>query len=270
MNKLIAIASITVALVGCGGGGSSATTPTTHVVALMGQSNMVGVFTATDAPYTPSPSIKHLTLDNRLVESNGQLYSTPSNYTELFTTTSEGPGMAFAEELLSRLPAGDSIVLVPCARGGSSMAEQTLDNTTNIFNMHFPRSLLDVCQERIALALELSKGTFDGTVYYQGESDAHLPSIDDYGYWGDGLSLIRETLADQFGSNNLVTMQIANFLGRTPEQDAQWDAFKQYQTIWAVENDVQIVYTDDQPMGDVIHLSIEGAREVGKRAASVF
>lgn len=133
-----------------------------HLFVLAGQSNMVGV-NAPPGNQETSPAIFDFDnnyrwrvgsepIDNSVVAVDPVAADTFSGY---------GPGMAFALHLQTLHPDW-AIGLIPCSRGGSSIAEwqRNLSQET----------LYGVCLKRIRAASTM--GTLDGLLFYQGETDA--------------------------------------------------------------------------------------------------
>ena len=268
--KLAAVATIAASLfiTGCG--------EKTKIVVLMGQSNMVGT-NKTD--YIPETNIRvrALTLDNRLVVAGENLYSGSSSHKELLPMK-EGVslGTEFGKLYSNFLKPDEEVVLVPCARGMSTMKEQVEPGTTNFFGIKFEKSLLQVCVDRAKIASNLTGGgQVHAVLYYQGEADAYMarsfPSAEKqlHTEWELGVLKIKRTFKEAFGTERFAFAQLATVDDETVS--GQWNRFKAMQEAVSVKHNIPMVKTDDLSMEqDELHLDAKAAREVGYRFAEAL
>jgi len=158
--------------------------------------------------------------------------------------TNAGYSMAssFAAAWLADHP-GQTIAFVPCAKGGSLIADWQRSESRE--------TLYGSC---LARALEAEKyGTIAGVLWYQGESDAMLlpgAHVDDY--WQFQSKLFNDFEQD-FGP---VTFAQIGTTTR-PEYFPNWGAIQAQQ--------IGGVYTADLPLSDFVHLSAQGYDELGER-----
>lgn len=153
--------------------------PPKNIVILAGQSNMAGrggVVNNTKTGITtwdgivppqcqPNPSIFRLSADLTWVLANEPLHK-DIDYNK---TNGIGPGMAFANAILTKEPGFGTVGLVPCAIGG-----------TNISQWAKGGFLYDQLVGRSTVAMQ-SGGTIRAMLWYQGESDTeYKEDADDY------------------------------------------------------------------------------------------
>jgi len=174
-----------------------------------------------------------------------------------------GPSIAFAEALLARRP-GTPIGLVPCAKGGSALAEWTPSRS--------PQSLYGSCLSRALAASAL--GTVKGILFFQGEADAVDP------IHGIGIPLYAESWAKEFSvfvaafrrdlASPVLPVVFAE-LGKNPNLAAfnRWELVKAQQRSVSLPA-VGMIHTDDLELGDALHFTTESYRIIGQRFASVM
>ena len=239
-----------------------------HVFALMGQSNMVGV---PDQKYLTMPidsRIKMLTIDDRITQAKYDMYNDVSIHSDYMESNGIGSGISFANALLTYYDRDDEILLIPCARGGSSMYEQLDQNVKSIFGIVYPNSLLDTCISRINNVLNTVEfSVYDGTLYYQGETDALIGNVEDH--WKSGILTIRETMRQQFGTSNFVFAQLSIIVGNDDTQQ-KWNEFKNQQYMFSLQSKIPMITTDDLSMFDGIHINADSQQIVGERFAKAY
>lgn len=261
--KYINIIILTIAIFGCNNNPSPIhTAHKTHIVVLMGQSNMVGG-NEIEVERQFNERILSLNLENEIDIAEDPLYFGISMYPELLNSNGVGPGVSFADEYIKSLPSHDDIILIPCARGASTMNEQINPYTTNMFGTEFERSLLDVCMERIDLVLnQTPNSTVDAVLYYQGESD-----LGNFNEWFNGLLYIKRTLEGTYYNMTFIFAQ----LSLNEEAPPLWDEFKEDQAHFAEQYNIPMVKTDDiSTMYDHIHVDHESQIRIGKRFYQKF
>jgi hypothetical protein len=144
-----------------GGGGSAGSSGvTTHVFLLFGQSNMAGYARATDADKMENPRIRVLGFDQ--CAATGRM----NNQWDVAVPPlhecgpgAVGPGDWFSKTLIQKLPANDTILLVPCALSGQAISvfSKGTDKYTWMVN-------------RVKAAQQMG-GVVEGMLFHQGESD---------------------------------------------------------------------------------------------------
>ncbi|KAK8643077.1 hypothetical protein V6N13_012393 [Hibiscus sabdariffa] len=151
-----------------------------NIIILAGQSNMAGRGgvandTATGIPRwdgdvppqcQPNPSIFKLSADMAWVEAREPIHAD----IDAKKTNGIGPGMAFANAVLTKDPNIGLVGLVPCAIGG-----------TNISEWQKGEFLYEQLVKRARLALQSGAG-FKAMLWYQGETDTiHKQDVELYG-----------------------------------------------------------------------------------------
>ena len=105
-----------------GDAGRHETGPTFHVFLLLGQSNMAGYPKAQDADKVEKPRIKVLGYDNCAATGRQQdKWDVAVPPLHECWNGAIGPGDYFSKTLIDKIPAGDTIGLVPCAISGEKI-----------------------------------------------------------------------------------------------------------------------------------------------------
>lgn len=150
-----------------GSAGSNASSgPTFHVFLLLGQSNMAGYPKAQDADKVEDPRIKVLGYDDCAAtgrKTNEWDVAAPPLH-ECWNGAI-GPADYFAKTLIAKLPAQDTIGLVPCAISGERIETFMKDGGAKY----------SWIVERAKLAQQAG-GVIDGILFHQGESNNGDPS----------------------------------------------------------------------------------------------
>lgn len=160
-----------------GSGGAAAPSTTFHVFLLIGQSNMAGGAKTDPADLQENPRVKVLGYD--ACNATGRKYNewdTASPPLHACWSNGIGPGDQFGKTLISKLPAGDTIGLVPCAIPGVDIdffRKGVVSARRKEFSIppdnHWS-SAYDWVLERARLAQQQG-GVIDGIIFHQGESD---------------------------------------------------------------------------------------------------
>jgi hypothetical protein len=134
-----------------------------EIILLVGQSNMAGRAPLTDADKQPDPRVLVL---NRLDQWYNQ--GEPIHYDKP-QVLGVGPGFTFAKLLADKEP-GVTIGLVPCAYGGTTMAQWDPKAKGSSTKLYPPDNLYDNAIRRAKIAMQ--SGTLVAILWHQGESDA--------------------------------------------------------------------------------------------------
>lgn len=170
-----------------------------------------------------------------------------------------GPGLFFAKHILENT--NRSVALIPCAHGGTSMAQwdpALKDQGDN--------SLYGAMINRINLV----GGKVKGVLWYQGESETNVEGNKVYREkLGNLIDAIRRDTGQpdlplimvQIGRHTLTTDLIAGKCWETV-RDIQRQANELRKNVWVVAG-------IDLPLVDIIHLSTEANERLGKRLGEV-
>jgi hypothetical protein len=230
---------------------------------LMGQSNMSGRGLLAELPpgwNRPDPRILLLGNDGvvrpavePLDSAEGQIDAVSAD-----AAAAVGPGLTFARARLEADP-DRRILLVPCAKGGTAIAEWTpaTDRST----------LFGSCVARAREARTF--GRLAGGIWYQGESDTRTWEAAQG--WAarcaDMLSAFREAMAQPNLPVIVVSLgdppEIGEYAGRYPH----WEAVRAAQDALRL-NHVRVVPARGLPRNsDGLHLSTAGQLALGRRLA---
>ncbi len=141
-----------------GSGGSSGAK--LHVFLLLGQSNMAGYAKATTADKQNNPRIRVIGFDDcaETGRKKDQWADATPPLHECWNKAI-GPGDSFSQALLEKVPATDSILLVPCALSGKSINDMKKGTSNYTWFISRAKS-----------AVQLG-GVIEGFIFHQGESD---------------------------------------------------------------------------------------------------
>lgn len=223
------------------------------VFILAGQSNMAGRGFVEPAD----------TISNRRVlsiDKNGQLVyaKEPLHFYEP-TRTGLDCGLSFGKTLINNLPDSITILLIPAAVGGSSVAQWLGDSTyRNVKLLTNFRSKVDIAK---------SYGNIKGILWHQGESDANPAGISTYEV---KLSTLFEVFRSIISNKSLPIM--VGSLGSYSGDKTNWELInKQIQDVAEKDSLLYIIPTSDlKDKGDKIHFDSEGQRRMGERMAYKF
>jgi hypothetical protein len=227
---------------------------------LMGQSNMSGrgsVAELTVAERALDPRILLLGNDGRLRvaaepldDARGQIHVASAD-----PRAGVGPGLFFARAMLARN--GRPIVLIPCAKGGSSIHDWTSFDEAD--------SLYTSCIARTRSV----GGRIAGLLWYQGETDARDPNA--FRWWPLAFRrLVARARRDlRFSGLPIVAVSLARYEpGLKPYPG--WRRLQAAQSALSVKG-VAIVGTKDLPLqADGLHLTTAAQRTLGARIAYVW
>lgn len=234
------------------------------VYILAGQSNMSGrgaLAELTDAERTADPAIRLYGNDGQwrlarepLDDATGQVDAVSAD-----AKAAVGPGMFFARALYAR--SGRPIVLVPCAKGGSSLAQWSPASVGR-------ETLYGSCIARARAA----GGRIAGILWYQGESDARDAAV--ARDWATGFGTLVAAFRRDFAAPRLpvVFVRIAD----APAGAGDAERYPAWRLVQSVQSGVRIactamVPTDDLPrLPDELHLTTPAQRTLGPRLADAM
>lgn len=168
-------------------------------------------------------------------------------------------GYSFGTTMLRNIPDSISILLIPCAVGGSSISQWLGDS------VHRNIRLFSNFLEKIAIGRKL--GTVKGILWHQGESDANDRDIPLY---GKRLSVLISRFRSAAADSNLPVLlgELGSFSGDKMNWDLVNLAIREY----SLQDSMTAVITtaDLQHKGDNIHFDSEGQRKMGARFAEAY
>jgi len=224
------------------------------VFVLAGQSNMAGRGLVEPSDTIPDPRILTINTSGDIVVAKEPLHFYEPALTGLDC------GLSFGKELLKHIPDSISVLLIPTAVGGSSVAQWINDSTFR----NVP--LLSNFKEKIEIGK--SHGTIKGILWHQGETDAATPeTIEIHDSQLRRLfSLFRSEV------NNEELPILIGELGSFSKNYDSWQAINSKIGAY-VQTDpfAYLIETSDlKHKGDFVHFDSEGQREMGKRFALKF
>ncbi|WP_225421482.1 sialate O-acetylesterase [Sphingomonas parva] len=244
-------------------GAAAAKPPLPDVYLLAGQSNMSGrgaLADLTEAERTPDPGIRLYGNDGKarvaldpLDSAEGQIDAVSAD-----PQAAVGPGLGFAREIArhSRRP----IVLVPCAKGGSSIARWQPGGGRD--------TLYGSC---LARAREAG-GRVHGILWYQGESDA--ATLAAANAWPEAFAALIARFRDDLGDARLpvVFVQLADPPAR-PDRALRYPGWRQVQAGQGgvrMKCTAMVAAAGLPRLEDELHLTTAGQRTLGPRLAAAM
>lgn len=172
-----------------------------------------------------------------------------------------GPGLFFAQHLYAN--GVEAVGLIPSAHGGTSM-----DQWDPAKKDMGDESLYGAMINRIKMV----GGDIKGLLWYQGESDTFSEDAAK-AYESKMLNFIDAVRSDT-GKCNLpvIFVQIGRFIQLRPTDGHEqgWSRVQESQRrIMSLRKNIYVVPTVDLSLDDLIHISYEGQRRLGKRMAEV-
>jgi len=167
-----------------------------------------------------------------------------------------GCGLPFAKEMVKET--GVPIGLVPCAHGGTSMEQwspEKRDEGGNSLYGSMYRRFLSV------------GGRVKGVLWYQGESDANSEAAP---LFHDRFINLVKAIRQDFNDPNLpfYYVQIGRFV--INRDIPEWNIIQEQQRLCAQEiPNCQMVTSVDLELDDLIHISTNGYKRIGKRLANL-
>ncbi|WP_026968721.1 sialate O-acetylesterase [Algoriphagus terrigena] len=224
------------------------------VFVLAGQSNMAGRGLVEPADTIPDPRIFTINASGDILVAKEPLHFYEPALTGLDC------GLSFGKELLKHIPDSISVLLIPTAVGGSSVAQWINDSTyRNV-------SLLSNFREKIEIGK--AHGTIKGILWHQGETDASTP--ENIEIHDSQLQRLFSLFRDEVNNETLPILvgELGSF-SKTPDS---WQAINSEIAAY-VQTDpfAYLIKTGDlKHKGDFVHFDSEGQREMGKRFALKF
>ena len=245
---------------------------------LAGQSNMQGAGKLLQQS-PGNPSIMMFNMDNtwqvaqhplhRMFESVAPVHQTiskrpPEEWEELREQSKQSPiggvcpGLFFAQHLHAN--GIKNVGLIPCAHGGTSMSQWDPEKK-NLGD----ESLYGAMINRIKMTgLDIK-----GLLWYQGESDAGDPEV----YENKMLKFIDAIRKDsRHPELPVIFVQINRFylVSTSEEYKRGWEQVKESQRrIMSLRENVYMVSAVDLTLDDLVHISYEGQKRLGRRMAEV-
>ena len=224
------------------------------VFILAGQSNMAG--RAFVGPQDTIPNDRILTINskNQLIYAKEPLHFYEPDLAGLDC------GLSFGYSLLKTIPENITVLLLPTAVGGSSIAQWINDS------FHRNVKLYANFKDKITLGQEY--GIIKGILWHHGENDA--TSNETIKVYKEQLKILFDLFRKDADDLNLPIL--IGELGSFFIADTNVHAInRQIQEYVKTDNSAFLIKTDDlKDNGDKIHFDSEGQREMGKRFAYKF
>lgn len=172
------------------------------------------------------------------------------------------PGTAFAIAYLDLAP-GKRIVLIPCAKGGSLIEEWQRNRNRD--------SLYGSCLFRFRMAMRYGQPL--ALLFQQGESDAVdperlFPRQPRPHQWDEMFIRFIEGFRRDSGVANLPVVYTRMGRNGNPRKYVNWKTVRKSQERASKKlTNVALVYTDDLPLQDEVHLTTRGTIILGERYA---
>ncbi|HAA16868.1 MAG TPA: hypothetical protein DCE41_36210 [Cytophagales bacterium] len=226
--------------------------PKTWVFILAGQSNMAGRAEIEEEDLETNPRILSMRRSGKIGLAQNPLHNYEPGKNAL------GPGLPFAKALLEHLPPEDTILLVPTAIGGTTV-NMWLNDVE-----HKNYSLLTNFSDKVKLAQE--RGSIQGILWYQGESDALQENFDSYEI---EFPMLIEQFRELCGRENLPILT-----GDLPLFTTSPTQFNRLNDLMnaTVQRDAFLYGVDSEGLthiGDFFHIDSEGQRLLGSKYAEV-
>lgn len=232
---------------------------------LIGQSNMSGRGSL-DSPFVPKQhtSVYMFNKDYRWYPAREPLGSMALevDWVAQDGGTGVGPGLAFAEEILSKIPEA-KIGLIPCARGASSIADWQPNVSQN--------SLYGACLKRVMAASPY--GNVAGVLISQGEDDTLDPKLFpdrvlSPDSWGIKFASLVWTLRDDL-NQSLLPVIFSQLPDYSEDQRPHWTTVREQQAQVSLPN-VRMIVTEDLTLEEGVHFGTESQVEIGRRFAEAY
>jgi hypothetical protein len=220
-----------------------------YIFLMAGQSNMAGRGAVEKEDTTLNGRV--FTIDSSL---NWVLAKEPIHFYE--RAGGVGSGLAFGKHLVSKLPNGISIAVIPCAVGGSSLEQWLYDSTFRGVKLY--SNFL----AKAKFAAEY--GVVKGILWHQGESNAKQGLYEDYEAKLKVLfTKMRADLRDD--AMPVYTAKIGSFVNRKPYSEYVNNSI---QKVSETLSNIHLVESSDlNHKGDTLHFNSASQRLLGQRFA---
>lgn len=231
---------------------------------LAGQSNMVGW---APIPEDDATSVRIYVFGN---DYHWRIASEPvdSAYNQVDQVSLDriaffGPSLPFGFESLKRHPQV-VIGLIPCAKNSSAIGQWQRDLSD--------QSLYGSCLKRARAASPM--GQISGILFFQGETDALDPSRypepePNPSDWSVLFTAFVNDFRKDQGESDLPVVFAQLGSNASPEDFPNWDLVKEQQLSVQLPMTAMII-TDDLPLLDGLHFTVESYRIIGKRFADAY
>ncbi|MGA7934134.1 MAG: sialate O-acetylesterase [Kovacikia sp.] len=174
-----------------------------------------------------------------------------------------GPSMSFASTLLEKNP-NRVIGLIPCAKGGASIAEwrRNLDDTT----------LYGSCLKRVRAASAMGRVT--GILFFQGEIDTVDPrEAPDRTFlpnrWAEEFAVLVKDWRRDLSLPELPIVLAQIGTNTEPDRFKNWAVVKKQQQNVRLPFS-RMITTDDLALMDYVHFTTESYQTIGQRFANAY
>ena len=225
----------------------------TWVFILAGQSNMAGRGFVEPKDTIPDKRILSVNKDGKLIIAKEPLHFYEPKMAGLDC------GLSFAKALLKDIPENITLLIIPCAVGGSSISQWLGDST------HREVKLLANFLEKAALGVQY--GQIKAVLWHQGESDATEKSIPVYDKrLSELFNIFRNTI-----KNDTLPILIGE-LGSFSKNNENWQQINQKIRDYSRSDKYSAVIStkDLKDKGDKVHFDSEGQRLMGQRFADAY
>lgn len=226
----------------------------TWIFILAGQSNMSG---SGNAPLESMDTIMSKRILALTKSWKVQLAKAPIHFNDKIVGLD--CGMSFAHELIRNIPDSITILLVPCAVGGTTISQwigDSLHRDVKLFTNF--RNMIDIAK---------SKGEIKAVLWHQGENDATIERIPFYASRLD-------TLARMFRLETLTPDLpfLIGELGSFSKNKAEWLGINQaIYTYIKTDPNAKVISTNDlECLPDKVHFNSAAQRTLGRRYAQMY
>ncbi|MCT7951383.1 sialate O-acetylesterase [Ancylothrix sp. C2] len=173
------------------------------------------------------------------------------------------PAFSFAKQLL-KYNSHHMIGLIPCAKGGSSIAEWQRNLSE--------KSLYGSCLKRVKLAA--TKGKISGVLFFQGEADALKPKPNAKfppfpGRWAAKFTRFVDDFRGDLSQPDLPVVFAQIGSTKSPKLYINWQEVQRQQEEVNLSS-AAMIYTRDLPLKDDVHFTTASYQKIGERFANQF
>ncbi len=225
----------------------------TWVFVMAGQSNMAGRGTVESQDTIPEKRLLTINKDGQVVMAKEPLHFYEPSRIGLDC------GYSFGSTLLKHIPDSISVLLVPCAVGGSSISQWLGDSVHRDVKLY--SNFLSL------LATARRNGTLKGILWHQGETDANERDIPLY---AERLRILISRFRSAAGDDQLPIL--IGELGSFSLDKSNWDRINQAIRSYSAQDSMTaVIKTGDlEHKGDQVHFDSNGQRAMGKRFAEAY